>query len=77
MDMSVGPSSISRVSPCTSESFKEWQKCLASILANNGGLTDKNIDDKFGLKRVKYKNDEGVAWLCDEHYNGHVPFSLG
>ena len=51
--------------PSTSESFKEWQGCLASILENNGGLTSQNIEEQFGLKRAKYKNGEGVAWLCD------------
>ena len=31
---------------------KEWQKYLASILTENGGLTNENIAKKFGLQRA-------------------------
>ena len=58
---------------------KEWQKCLASILRENGGLTNQNIAKKFHLKRTIY--DEGgrstqVAWLCKMHSEGKRSFSL-
>ena len=58
---------------------KEWQKCLALILEENGGLTDENIAKKFLLKRTRYEVDgrTQVAWLCETHYNGKKPFPLG
>ena len=34
---------------------KEWQKCLALILEERGGLTNKNIVEKFLLKRTNYE----------------------
>ena len=59
---------------------KEWQKCLASILRENGGLTDQNIAKKFLLKRTIYHEGDGstqVAWLCKTHYRGQQPSPLG
>ena len=35
----------------------EWQKCLALILEERGGLTNKNIVEKFLLKRTNYEVD--------------------
>ena len=58
---------------------KEWQKCLSSILKENGGLTDENIAKKFGLHRAIYNQTHGstqVAWLCETHYKGQRPFPL-
>ena len=58
----------------------EWQKCLASILRKNGGLTDQNIDKKFHLKRTIYDEVDGstqVAWLCKLHCEGKRSFPLG
>ena len=59
---------------------KEWQKCLASILRKNGGLTDQNIAKKFHLKRTIYDEGDGstqVAWLCKLHCEGKRSFPLG
>ena len=60
--------------------FKEWQKCLASILAQNVGVTDENIYERLRLRRAHYDNkvDGGtqVAWLCKTHYEGKRPFPL-
>ena len=76
----VPSSSFSHVRPTVSQSFKEWQKCLALILKDKyGGITNEIIYDKFHLKRATYK-DEGsniqVAWLCDKHYREQTPFPL-
>ena len=75
-----GTSSISHVSPTTLDSFKEWQSCLASILTDNGGVTDENIANKFRLRRGMYRKADGsdhVAWLCDKHYKHYRPYPLG
>ena len=59
---------------------KEWQRCLASILRENGGLTDQNIAKKFHLKRTIYDEGEGsahVAWLCNVHSEGKKLVPLG
>ena len=58
---------------------KEWQKCLALILEENGGLSEENISKKFLLKRTSYEVDgrTQVAWLCETHYKEKKPFSLG
>ena len=61
-------------------SSKEWQRCLASILMENGGLTDENITKKFCLQRAIYYEADGntrVAWLCKTHYKGQTPSPLG
>ena len=61
-------------------SSKEWQRCLASILMENGGLNDQNIAKKFCLHRVTYNQTHGstrVAWLCKTHYKGQTPSPLG
>jgi hypothetical protein len=60
------------------ESCREWQRCLAAMLEENGGVTDDNISRKFALKRARYKSDgsNAVAWLCDEHYKQQKPFPL-
>ena len=68
-------SSIAHLSS-RSESFQEWQKCLASILAENGGVTNQNIVEKFCLRRVKTDGDTRVAWLCKKHCEGQRPFPL-
>ena len=52
---------------------KEWQKCLASILREHGGLTKQNIAEKFHLKRTICDEGGGstqVAWLCKMHCEG-------
>ena len=55
---------------------KEWQKCLALILEENGGLSEENILKKFLLKCAKYEVDgrTQVAWLCETHYQEKGPF---
>ena len=55
---------------------KEWQKCLALILEENGGLSDENISKKFLLKCANYEVDgrTQVAWLCETHYKEKGPF---
>ena len=52
---------------------QEWQKCLASILREHGGLTKQNIAEKFHLKRTICDEGGGstqVAWLCKMHCEG-------
>ena len=58
----------------------EWQKCVASMLVENGGLTDQNIAKKLHLKRTIYDEGDGstkVAWLCKFHCEGKRSFPLG
>ena len=83
LKLSKGYSIVSRIMKSefdAKQSFKEWQKCLASILAENGGVTDENIYKKFCLRRAINDNkvDGGtqVAWLCKTHYEAQRPFPL-
>ena len=65
-------STISPECPTMIECFNEWQKWLASVLVENGGLTDQNIAEKFCLRRAFYDDKTGrssrVAWLCEAHH---------
>ena len=68
---------ISHVCPSTPEYFKEWQKCLEFILAENGGVTDQNIVATLYLWRAKTKGGTRVSWLCKKHYKEQRFFSVG
>ena len=62
--------------PSTLEFFKEWQKSLAFILDENGGLRDQNIVATLYLWRAKTKGGTRVSWLCKKHYEEQMSLSL-
>ena len=69
-------SQIYQVCPSTLEYFKEWQKSLAFILDENGGLRDENIVATFYLWCAKRNGGTPVSWFCKKHYGDQMFFLL-
>ncbi|KAK1430923.1 hypothetical protein QVD17_14047 [Tagetes erecta] len=49
------------------EDMKAAQQWVVDFLRERGCATGKDIGDKFGLWRVRYRNDGQIAWVCRHH----------
>lgn len=46
---------------------REAQQWLMDFLRDHGCSTGKDIAEKFGLWRVRYRDDGQIAWVCRRH----------
>ncbi|KAD4178845.1 hypothetical protein E3N88_27436 [Mikania micrantha] len=49
------------------EDMKAAQQWVVDFLRERGCSTGKDIGEKFGLYRVRYRDDGQVAWVCRSH----------
>ncbi|KAI5067166.1 hypothetical protein GOP47_0017694 [Adiantum capillus-veneris] len=55
--------------------FPKGQQWLFDVLSHFKCTKGDQIYTQFGLRRIRYA-DARVAWVCDKHYSGGVPFPI-
>jgi len=49
------------------EDMKTARQWLVDFLKGQGVLTGMDIAQRFGLWRVRYRDDGHIAWICRKH----------